>query len=77
MEPTTYSADMALAEALAKLKSMEEDYAMLQTKVKQHDSRAAERPEGGGAGGDGSVVGGRREMERLHKQNAEVWCENS
>lgn len=64
MATTTYSADMALAEALAKLKSVEEDNVGLKAKLKQlaGDPRMVEKGESSG----------RVETERLRKQNSEV-----
>ena len=66
MASNTYSADVALADALVKLKSVEEDNLALKTKLKQlmTDSRALEST---GGGGEWS-----REIERLKKQNSEV-----
>ena len=67
MEPTSYSADKALAESLARLKSVEEDNAMLRSKLKQltKDARIVERAESGASEGT-------KESERLRKQNSEV-----
>lgn len=71
-----YSADVALAEALARLKAVEEDNMGLKSKLKQMvaDARAIDRAEGaagraGGGGGGGDIA---REVERLRKQNSEV-----
>lgn len=67
METTSYSADKALAESLARLKSVEEDNTMLRSKLKQltKDARLVERAESGGSERT-------KDSERLRKQNSEV-----
>lgn len=66
MEATSFTADKALAESLARLAAVEDDNQHLKCKLQQlakKDARTMERVEGGG---------GSREMEKLHKQNKEV-----
>lgn len=67
MESTSYTAEKALAEALARLEAMETEKEHLKSKLQQmaRDARALERIEGTGGGGN-------TEMEKLLKQNKEV-----
>ncbi len=78
MEPTSYSADTALAEALARLQAVEQDNTLLRSRLNQlsQDANTVSRAERGGWGagssGGGGGGGGGGEVERLHKQLKEV-----
>ncbi len=67
----SFSADKALAEALARLVSVEEDNASLKSKLQQlaTDARPTELP---AKSGDGWSGGGQRDPEKLQKQIKEV-----
>lgn len=62
MEATSFTAEKALAESLARLAAVEEDNQHLKSKLQQlaKDARTMERVEGN------------KEMEKLQKQNKEV-----
>lgn len=66
-EPTSYTAENALAEALGKLAAAEDDNRHLKAKLQSltKDARTMERPEWGGRETT-------RELEKLVKQNKEV-----
>ena len=71
MESTSYTAEKALAEALARLEKMETEKEHLKSKLQRmaRDARALEgRLEDGGGGREGN----RSEAEKLLKQNKEV-----
>ena len=76
MEPTSYSADTALAEALARLQAVEQDNTVLRSRLNQlsQDASTVSRAEKGGwgSGGGGGGGEGKTEVERLHKQMKEV-----
>lgn len=72
----SFSADKALAEALARLVSVEEDNASLKSKLQQlaTDARPTELP---AKSGDGWSGGGQRDPEKLQKQIKELMHVNS
>ena len=82
MEPISYSAETALAEALEKLQAVEQDNTILRARISQlsQDASAVNRAESGWWGGSGGAGGGgaggsgdaKREVERLNKQMKEV-----
>lgn len=69
MEPASFTAEKALAEALARLEGVEVDNKHLRSKLQQmaRDARTVERMEGRVEGREGS-----RELEKQRKQIKEV-----
>ena len=74
MEPTSYSADKALAEALTRLAAVEHDNVALKQKLLQLTAEREGDTKRRGGGGGGGGGGGDMDTKKLEERVKEVSC---